>query len=166
MAYPDSRLADRLHEVVRPLEGFGDDFEPLVRQIAVTNARVVLIGEASHGTHEFYKLRADLTKRLIKEHGFGAVIAEADWPDAWRVNRFVRGFADDDDAADALGGFQRFPQWMWRNADVLDFIGWLRAFNDERLQNQRAGFYGMDLYSLHGSIRAVLEYLDKIDHAA
>src|SRR4051794_10707048 len=127
-----TRLADRLHEIARPIEGSVDDFQPLVDQIPATDARFVLIGEASHGTHEFYRYRAQLTKRLIRDHGFAAVIVEADWPDAWRVNRYVRGFADDDDATDALAAFKRFPQWMWRNADVLDFVGWLRDFNDSK----------------------------------
>jgi len=127
----------------------------------------VLIGEASHGTHEFYKTRADITRRLITEKGFNAVVAEADWPDAWRVNRYVRGFNDDVDAADALDGFRRFPQWMWRNSVVLDFVGWLRAHNEGLTNDERkTGFYGMDLYSLYGSIQAVLEFLDKTDHAA
>ena len=90
----------------------------------------MLIGEASHGTHEFYRQRAVITKRLIEEKGFEAVAVEGDWPDAYRVNRYVRGADDDADAEQALGGFQRFPTWMWRNADVLDFVGWLRAHNE------------------------------------
>ncbi len=89
---------------------------------------------------------------------------EADWPDAYRVNRYVRGQGTDADAVEALGGFRRFPAWMWRNADVLDFIGWMRAHNDSRRgRRTRAGFYGLDLYSLHASIEAVLEYLEKVD---
>jgi erythromycin esterase-like protein len=165
VAYIKDRFVDQLHSSVRLLDGAADDFDPLMEMIG--DARFVLIGEASHGTHEFYKIRADLTQRLIKDKDFNAVVVEADWPDAWRVNRFVRGFSDDADATDALDGFRRFPQWMWRNAAVLDFVGWLRAFNDERPEGDRKiGFYGMDLYSLYGSIQSVLEYLDKVDHAA
>jgi erythromycin esterase-like protein len=150
---------------VRVLDGSSDDFNALVSLVG--EARFVLIGEATHGTHEFYRTRAQITKRLICEKGFNAVVVEADWPDAWRVNRFVRGFQDDEDAADALDSFKRFPQWMWRNADVLDFVGWLRQHNDAlRLEAHKCGFYGMDLYSLHGSIRAVLDYLDRVDHTA
>ena len=119
---------EAVRRLALPLSGDRDDFDPLLESIG--NARLVLIGEASHGTHEFYRIRAEITKRLITEHGFVAVTAEADWPDAYRVNRFVRGVGDDADAADALRGFTRFPQWMWRNADVLDFIGWLRSYND------------------------------------
>ena len=143
-----------------PLTGERTDFDPLLK--AVGDARFVLIGEASHGTHEFYRLRAQITKRLIAEKGFNAVAAEADWPDAYRLNQYVRFESEDEDAIDALAGFQRFPAWMWRNADVLDFIGWLRNYNEDR-HSQRAGFYGLDLYSLHASIRAVLDFLDKVD---
>ena len=94
------------------------------------DARFVLIGEASHGTHEFYRERARITRRLIEERGFTAVAVEADWPDAYRINRYVRGTSDDPDALAALGDFQRFPRWMWRNADVLEFVEWLRDYND------------------------------------
>lgn len=133
----------------------------------IGDARFVLIGEASHGTHEFYRVRAELTKRLIREKGFTAVAVEADWPDAYQVNRFVRGRSSAVEAVDALGGFRRFPQWMWRNADVLDFTGWLRAHNEAvRGLEQPVGFYGLDLYSLHASIEAVLEYLRVVDPEA
>jgi erythromycin esterase-like protein len=126
-----------------------------------------LIGEATHGTHEFYRERAQITKRLIKEKGFTAVAVEADWPDAYRVNRYVRGDSADEDAVEALGGFKRFPSWMWRNADVLDFVGWLRAHNDDLPPGAtKVGFYGLDLYSLHASIEAVLTYLDTVDPEA
>ena len=150
---------------VQPLAGGPADFDALRELVA--DARFVLIGEASHGTHEFYRVRAELTKRLIAEWGFAGVAIEGDWPDAYRVNRFVRGQSDDTEATDALAGFTRFPQWMWRNADVLDFVGWLRAFNDA-LPNgaERVGFYGLDLYSLHASMEAVLAYLQTVDPVA
>ena len=138
------------------------DYDELIE--AVGDARSVLIGEASHGTHEFYRERAQITKRLIREKGFMAVAVEADFPDAYRVNNYVRGVGVDADAVEALGGFKRFPAWMWRNADVLDFIGWLRAHNDDlATEKPKVGFYGLDLYSLHTSIEAVLKYLNKID---
>ncbi|MGH9458012.1 MAG: erythromycin esterase family protein [Thermoanaerobaculia bacterium] len=133
----------------------------------VGDASLVLIGEASHGTHEFYRSRADITEILIADHGFNAVAVEADWPDAYRINRFVRGIGDDQEAVDALGDFKRFPTWMWRNADVLDFVGWLREYNDAKPDNRRkAGFYGVDLYSLFRSIEAVIAYLDQVDPPA
>jgi erythromycin esterase-like protein len=146
------------------LSGDRTDFDLLLDRIA--NAQIVLIGEASHGTHEFYRIRGEITKRLIRERGFAAVAAEADWPDAYRVNRYVRGRAGDRDAGEALSGFERFPQWMWRNADVLDFVGWLREYNDGQRPGDRVGFYGLDLYSLHASMDAVLEYLRIVDPEA
>ena len=157
-----SRLAESLRRVVRPLAGAAADYDALLDSIG--EARFVLLGEASHGTHEFYRERAQITKRLIREKGFTAVAVEADWPDAYRVNRYVRARGHDREASSALGNFKRFPTWMWRNADVLDFVGWLRAHNDA-LQHDapRAGFYGLDLYSLHASIEAVLAYLDRVD---
>jgi erythromycin esterase-like protein len=153
-----------LRDVAHPLRGTSDDFDPLLALIG--GARFVLIGEASHGTHEFYRIRAEITKRLIREKGFQAVAVEADWPDAYRVNRFVHGRGSDTDATDALGGFKRFPQWMWRNADVLDFVGWLRAHNEEQREDAKVGFYGLDLYSMHASMEAVLRYLAVVDPAA
>ena len=147
-----------------PLTGAPRDFDPLLSLVG--DARFVLIGEASHGTHEFYRIRAEITKRLIREKGFGSVAVEADWPDAYRVNRYVRGRTGDDDAEEALSGFRRFPQWMWRNADVLDFVGWLRAHNDALGDAARVGFYGLDLYALRASIEAVLAYLRIVDPEA
>ncbi|HUK20703.1 MAG TPA: erythromycin esterase family protein [Gemmatimonadales bacterium] len=157
----DGTLSGSLSAAVRPLVGAPQDFDPLLALIG--DARFVLIGEASHGTHEFYRIRAEITKRLIGDKGFTSVAVEADWPDAYRVNRYVRGRSDDPDAEAALGGFKRFPQWMWRNADVLDFVGWLRAHNDRVKPGTRVGFYGLDLYSLHTSIEAVLKYLAVVD---
>lgn len=154
-----------LRKVVEPLTGSAEDYDSLIERIG--DARVVLIGEASHGTHEFYRERASISKRLIAECGFRAVAVEADWPDAYRVNRFVHGEGSDADAEESLQGFKRFPQWMWRNADVLDFVGWLREYNDaHRRGKEKCGFYGLDLYSLHASIEAVLAYLDKMDPSA
>jgi erythromycin esterase-like protein len=147
---------------VRPLNGAAGDYDDLME--LVDDARLVLIGEASHGTHEFYRERALITRRLIEEKGFGAVAVEADWPDAYRVNRYVRGADDDPDAERALAGFERFPTWMWRNAEVLDFVGWLRDHNQRSART--AGFYGLDLYSLYRSIEAVVRYLDEVDPPA
>jgi erythromycin esterase-like protein len=129
----------------------------------IGSARIVLLGDASHGTHVFYRERAFLTERLIAEHGFAAVAVEADWPDAYRVNRYVRGASEDDHATDALADFGRFPTWMWRNTDVVAFVEWLRAHNDTQPVERRTGFYGMDLYSLHTSMQAVLAYLSTVD---
>ena len=145
------------------LAGSPRDFDRLLEMIG--EARFVLLGEASHGTHEFYAARAEITRRLIREKGFLAVAVEADWPDAYRVNRYVRGQSDDAESVEALDGFRRFPQWMWRNADVVDFVGWLREHN-EAAGPAKAGFYGLDLYSLRASMAAVLEYLHAVDPEA
>ncbi|HVZ66592.1 MAG TPA: erythromycin esterase family protein [Lacunisphaera sp.] len=134
---------------------------------AIGDAPLVLLGEATHGTHDFYALRAQVTRALIERHGFTAVAIEGDWPDAWRVNRFVQHTGPDTHAVPALNGFARFPTWMWRNTAVADFIGWLRAHNAAvRAPGQRVGFYGLDLYSLHASMRAVVAYLEERDPAA
>jgi erythromycin esterase-like protein len=130
------------------------------------NASLVLIGEATHGSHEFYRIRADLTRALIQCRGFVVVAVEADWPDAYRANRWVRLLGDDDTAEAALADFTRFPGWMWRNRDVVRFLRWLRVENAERPADARVGFYGLDLYSLHRSIARVIEYLDKVDPGA
>ena len=134
----------------------------------IGDARVVLIGESSHGTHEFYEARAEITKWLIEHKGFNAVAAEADWPDAYRVNRYVRGLGEDDSPEQALRGFQRFPAWMWRNTVVRDFVGWLRWHNGRCAADGRrqTGFYGLDLYSLHRSMQEVIGYLDTVDPTA
>ncbi|MGH3462694.1 MAG: erythromycin esterase family protein [Kribbellaceae bacterium] len=134
----------------------------------VGDAHLVLIGEASHGTHEFYAARAAITRLLIERKGFCAVAGEADWPDSYRVNRFVRGRGGDTTAEESLRGFERFPTWMWRNAVVLDFVGWLREHNDRFGGDERskAGFYGLDLYSLYRSIDEVITYLERVDPAA
>jgi erythromycin esterase-like protein/predicted phosphoribosyltransferase len=155
-------LADKLRRHVTPLTGKPADYDELM--VMAENARFVLIGEASHGTHEFYKIRADITKRLIAEKGFSAVAVEADWPDAFRVNRYVRG---DRIASptDALGDFKRFPQWMWRNRETRDFIDWLHDHNAS-YATRNAGFYGLDLYSLNSSVDAVISYLEGIDPIA
>jgi erythromycin esterase-like protein/pyrimidine operon attenuation protein/uracil phosphoribosyltransferase len=131
----------------------------------IGDARVVLIGESSHGTHEFYQARADITKWLIEDKDFCAVAVEGDWPDAYRVNRFVRGVGDAT-ADKALNGFERFPGWMWRNTVVRDFADWLRERNRRVDGRRQAGFYGLDLYSLHRSMQEVITYLDIVDPAA
>lgn len=127
---------------------------------------LVLIGEASHGTHEFYRIRADLTRALVERRGFNMVAVEADWPDAYRANRWVCLLGDDDTAEASLSDFTRFPRWMWRNREVVRFLRWLRAENAGRSSDARVGFYGLDLYSLHRSIACVVEYLEKVDPAA
>ena len=160
----DSALVEALR-ASHPLTGAARDYDPLLDRIG--EARFALLGEASHGTCEFYRERAEITKRLVKEKGFSCVAVEADWPDAYRVNRYVRGISRDVDAVEALADFRRFPTWMWRNKEVVEFIEWLRAHNDALPSSApKVGFCGLDLYSLHASMKAVLRYLDKIDPEA
>ena len=156
---PDPRQVEAARAAALPLSGGDDEFDDLLRRIG--NARFVLLGEASHGTHEFYEARARITLRLIAERGFAAVAIEGDWPDAYRVNRYVRGLGADRDAAAALEGFQRFPTWMWRNTAVVEFVERLRDWNHGRPNAARTGFYGLDLYSLNASMSAVLGFLDR-----
>ncbi|MFL5618763.1 MAG: erythromycin esterase family protein [Gemmatimonadaceae bacterium] len=162
---PDLSRLQRLSRSLSTSDGSNPhDLDAIVD--AIGDARIVLLGEASHGTHEFYATRAAVTRRLIEARGFRAVTIEGDWPDARRIDRFVRAVSSDADADMALAGFRRFPQWMWRNGVVRDFVGWLRRWNDDRQPDARSGFYGLDLYSLHASIDAVLRYLDRVDPGA
>jgi erythromycin esterase-like protein len=161
----ERNLLEALRAEAHLLTGDGRDYDALTALVG--GARIVLLGEATHGTHEFYSERARITKRLIIELGFTAVAIEGDWPDAYRVNRFVRGSRADRDAEEALRGFARFPTWMWRNAEVLDFVGWLLAHNAHLQRRPRkVGFYGLDLYSMGASMEAVIAYLDAVDPAA
>lgn len=157
----DAALA-ALGNAARPIEGHDDDYDELLAEIS--DRRVVLIGEATHGSHDFYLERARITQRLIEDHGFTVVAVEADWPDAYRVNRYVMGLSNDRSADEALADFRRFPTWMWRNTEVVQFVDWLRDRNDKISDPLRmARFHGLDLYSLRTSIEAVVEYLDTID---
>lgn len=150
-----AEAAELLPDIDRP------EFGALFDRFA--DARVVLLGEASHGTSEFYRARAAITRRLIEDHGFTIVAVEADWPDAASIDRYVRHKPvwPDPEAA-----FQRFPTWMWRNHEVEGFTAWLRGHNRTLAPESRAGFYGLDLYNLNDSIRAVLSYLDRVDPEA
>lgn len=149
-------LAQRLNERA-------DDYDALLALAA--GKQFVLLGEATHGSREFYELRAAITCRLIAELDFDAVAVEGDWPDAWRVNRYVAGDDGDATADAALADFERFPTWMWRNRQVAALIDSLRQCNTARAPEQRTGFYGLDLYSLYRSADAVVAYLDRVDPA-
>ena len=156
---PGPSISDLIAAAAEPLPDIDHPaFGEVIDRFA--NAKVVLLGEASHGTSEFYRARAAITRRLIETHGFTIVAAEADWPDAASLDRYVR---DRPPPPHAEPPFRRFPTWMWRNTDVEAFIEGLRAWNLDRPPERRAGFYGLDLYNLSASIRAVLDYLDKVD---
>ena len=158
-------LINRIQEHAYRIEDLTGDFTPLLNKVG--DAQMVLLGEASHGTQEFYQARAEITKRLISEKGFKTVAVEADWPDAYRVNRYIQGRSEDASSQEALNDFTRFPTWMWRNHDLVDFIDWLRDYNQGLPQGStKAGFYGLDLYSLNSSMQAVIQYLEKVDPEA
>lgn len=144
---------------IRPMESVESELVDMVGE-----ARFVLIGEASHGTREFYETRAAITRRLIEEKGFRLLALEADWPDMLRAHRYAAGEGEDESASEALEDFRRFPTWMWRNTTMVDFLDWLRTRNAG--QADPCGIFGMDLYSLHGSIEAVLKHLEKTDPEA
>jgi erythromycin esterase-like protein len=151
-----------LNNSVEPLSE-SDDYSLILEKIG--DARFVMIGEATHGTHEFYQTRIAITKQLILQKGFMAVAIEGDWPDAHRVHRYLQG--RDDDLDKALDDFKRFPTWMWRNTTMPPFLKWLREYNDSLTTGRKVGFYGLDLYSLNASIKAVVGYLNRVDpHAA
>jgi len=161
----DVAVNPAIRAVAGPLET-PDDLDGLLEQ--TTNARYVLLGEASHGTAEYYHWRAAVTRRLIAEQGFGLVAVEGDWPDCWRLNRWVKGAADAaaGSAREVLGGFERWPTWMWANEEVADFLGWLRDHNAALPADRRVGFYGLDVYSLWESMEAVMAYLREHDPGA
>lgn len=137
------------------------DYDALLE--AVGDRPFALLGEATHGTQEFYRMRAAITRRLVEERHFDAVAVEGDWPDCYRINLYVRGESEDVEARQALGDFQRFPRWMWRNEETLAFIEWLRVRNMAQPPESRVGFYGLDMYSLYRSSEAVVEYLEQVD---
>ena len=154
-------LIQALDRAWRPLVSDAD-LDPIIECIG--DRRLVLLGEASHGTSEFYTWRARLTKRLIEEKGFDFVAVEGDWPDCYEVNRYVRGMPGAGSSAlDVLHAFHRWPTWMWANREVVDFTEWLRSYNDAKPRENRTGFFGLDVYSLFDSMEAVLGYLEGVD---
>lgn len=161
MAGAAATAMDAVRGAAVRLDGGDHDFDALIESIGTRT--FVLLGEATHGTREFYRMRADITRRLIVELSFDAVAVEADWPDAYRLNRYVRGESDDTPAENAFADFRRFPVWMWRNVEVLRFIEWLRASNAARAADRAVGFYGLDMYSMYRSAEAVIDYLDSVD---
>jgi len=158
----EQQLVEVLRQHATPLPAIDDPaFADPFDQFA--DAKVVLIGEASHGTSEFYRARAQITRRLVERHGFTIIAAEADWPDAAKIDHFARHLQPSTWVDE---GFKRFPTWMWRNQEVAEFVGWLRSHNEPLAPEERVEFRGLDVYSLGSSIREVLDYLDRIDPQA
>jgi erythromycin esterase len=160
----EDRLADAIRRGSLPL-GSASSLDPLLAMIG--DSRYVLLGEASHGTSEFYSWRTEISKRLIVEKGFSFIAVEGDWPDCYRVNRYVKGLADSGRSAeDVLHAFERWPTWMWANREVVELTRWLRRHNEARPADRRVGFYGLDVYSLYESMAAVVAYLETVDPEA
>jgi len=167
------------NSIIKLEKGPSSDFSSLLNQIG--DAKIVLLGESTHGTHEFYKARAEISKQLIQQKGFNAIAVEADWPSAYKINKFVKGFihstrdarsrlrqgfdgqAGCADSKESLSDFKRFPTWMWANKEILELINWMYKYNQKLNLEDRVGFYGLDLYSLHESAYEVIEYLKTIN---
>jgi erythromycin esterase len=157
-------IIDRVRQRELPLE---DDhsLDPLLDRIG--DCHFVLLGEASHGTAEYYDWRARLSKRLIREKGFNFIAVEGDWPDCYRVNRYVKGYPDSGSSArEVLHAFERWPTWMWANQEVVALAEWLRRHNDQQPADHKVGFYGLDVYSLWDSLYQIMSYLQKHDPSA
>lgn len=160
MSVRHSPLASTLRSRAHVLSETPRDYDALVALVG--GRSFVLLGEATHGTHEFYRMRAEITRRLIEEHNFDAVALEADWPDTYEIHRHVLGL-DSRKLDDVLASYQRFPTWMWRNAEFRAFVEWLKLHNTSAAPQSRVGVYGLDLYSLYRSADAVIAYLDQVD---
>ena len=159
-----TRTARGVAEIAHPLAS-APDLDPLLELVG--DAHFVLLGEASHGTSEFYTWRTEISRRLIREKGFSFIAVEGDWPDCYRVNRYVKGYPDSGRSADeVLHAFERWPTWMWANLEVVALCRWLRAHNDAQPRDRRVGFYGLDVYSLWESMHEVVAYLERVDPAA
>jgi erythromycin esterase-like protein len=157
-------LRTQLRAVTHPLTR-AEDLDPLLERIG--DARFVLLGEASHGTGEYYTWRALISQRLLEEKGFSFIAVEGDWPDCYPVNRYVKGLRDSGDGArEVLNAFRRWPTWMWANEEIVALAEWLRQHNDDEPAGSRIGFYGLDVYSLWDSLYAVMGYLHKADPSA
>jgi erythromycin esterase-like protein len=159
----EERLIEGVKRISRPLQDDGD-LQPLLDRVG--DARMVLLGEASHGTSEFYTWRERITRRLITEKGFHFIAVEGDWPDCYLVNRWVKGVDGRETAREMLHTFERWPTWMWANEEVASLAEWLRAHNEALPEDGRVGFYGLDVYSLWDSMDVVTRYLEEVDPEA
>jgi erythromycin esterase-like protein len=159
----EQKMLEAVRAAAVPLTGSAVDYDKLLD--ALSDAQIVLLGEATHGTQEFYDIRATISKRLITEKSFNAIAIEGDWPDAYQVNQYITG-QDYKTAAGALASFDRFPTWMWRNEPIVALAEWLKDYNAKQSQSSQINFYGLDLYSLYRSIDAVIAYLKKVNPEA
>ena len=157
----EKEVVNTIQKHTQPLNN-EKDLKPLFDRIG--DARIVMLGEASHGTHEYYTWRAHISKRLIEEKGFNFIAVEGDWPDCYRLNRYIKNYPDSGKTAEeVLHSFNRWPTWMWANWETVALAEWLREFNERQTKNNKIGFYGLDVYSLWESFESIIEYLDKKD---
>ena len=160
----EDELTGSIKQWAYPLQS-KKDLKPLFEYIG--DSRIVMLGEASHGTHEYYTWRSHITKKLIEEKGFNFIAVEGDWPDCYRLNRFVKGYdIDNKSAFKVLHAFNRWPTWMWANWEIVALADWLQQHNTGLPANKKAGFYGLDVYSLWESMESIMQYLKKTDPAA
>jgi len=159
-----AELAERVRGMGHPLRE-AEDLDPLLERIG--DAQCVLLGEASHGTSEYYAWRARISERLIREKGFSFIAVEGDWPDCYEVNRYAKDYPDSgENAREVLQVFDRWPTWMWANEEIVELTEWLRRHNERLPEGKRVGFYGLDVYSLWESMEAVIKYLERVDPEA
>lgn len=151
-------MFESVKKYAKPFETV-DDLDPLLA--AIGDAKYVLLGEASHGTSEFYTIRAELTKRLIKEKGFSIIAVEGDWPSCQSINRYIKNIGTETDVRGALESFNRWPTWMWANEEIIDLVEWLRNYNQQTSLKNKVGFYGLDVYSLWESMDEIIKYLER-----
>jgi erythromycin esterase-like protein len=161
---PPAAATNAIAAAARPLTGAAADYDEI--SAAAADARRVLLGESTHGTHEYYRERGRISERLIRERGFNAIAIEGDWSPTSRLNRYVRGLGTDRSAQEAMAGYTRFPKWMWGNVEFRDFVERLRELNLQRPENERVGLYGMDVYDLHEAAAAAVAYLSQVDPEA
>ncbi|MBS1525946.1 MAG: erythromycin esterase family protein [Bacteroidetes bacterium] len=160
----ETRAVSVIKKQAHPLTDSGS-LQPLLDRIG--DARIVMLGEASHGTHEYYSWRTAISKRLVAEKGFNFIAVEGDWPDCYQVNRYIKNYADTGNSAlNVLTKFKRWPTWMWANWEMVAFSEWLHKHNKPLPNNQKVGFYGLDVYSLWESMEAIQEYLKRVDPAS
>jgi erythromycin esterase-like protein len=151
-------MFESVKKYTKPFESV-DDLDPLLA--AIGEAKYVLLGEASHGTSEFYTIRAELTKRLIKEKGFSVIAVEGDWPSCQSINRYIKNIGSQNDVRGALESFNRWPTWMWANEEIIGLVEWLRTYNQQTKRKNKVGFYGLDVYSLWESMDEIIKYLER-----
>jgi erythromycin esterase-like protein len=163
-APPPAGMSAALSAAAVPIKFAAGDYEDIIA--AIGDARFVLLGESTHGTHEYYRERSRISERLIRERGFNAILIEGDWSPTWRVNQYVRGLGTDRSAEQALGGYMRFPRWMWGNTDFRDLVERVRTYNLTQPAERRVGIYGMDVYDIFDAADAVVAYLRRADPAA